>query len=133
MTKITKTSLLEVGPLELEVLGLLNTAGEQSVSEIQNSLKKSGHELAYTTVMTVLVRLYNKGLLARKKEGRLFLYSVTKKKDSSAQKIFERVRNSLFRSERLKPILSLLEGEQDLTREELEELRRAVDEKLKRR
>lgn len=124
--------LLEVGPLELEVLGILNTSGEQSVGDIQTHLKSSGHDLAYTTVMTVLVRLYNKNLVTRKKNGRLFLYSPAKKKDSSAQSIFEKVKNSLFRSERLTPILSLLDNENDLTREELEELKKAVEQRLKR-
>lgn len=124
--------LLEVGPLELEVLGILNTSGEQSVSDIQVHLKNSGHDLAYTTVMTVLVRLYNKDLVTRKKTGRLFLYAPAKKKDSSAHSIFEKVKNSLFRSERLTPILSLLDNEDDLTREELEELKKAVEQRLKR-
>lgn len=124
--------LLDVGPLELEVLGILNSSGEQSVSDIQASLKSSGHDLAYTTVMTVLVRLYSKHLVTRKKHGRLFLYSAARKKDSSAQSIFEKVKNSLFRSERLTPILSLLDNEEDLTREELEELKKAVEQRLKR-
>jgi len=124
--------LLDVGPLELEVLGLLNSAGEQSVSDIQTSLKSAGHDLAYTTVMTVMVRLYNKNLLTRKKHGRLFLYSAAKKKDFSANSIFEKVKNSLFRSERLTPILSLLDNEDDLTREELEALKKAVEQRLKR-
>lgn len=127
------TKLLEVGPLELEVLGLLNSAEEQSVSDIQAGLKRAGHDLAYTTVMTVLVRLYNKGLVARKKEGRLFLYSNARKKESSANKIFEKVKNSLFRSERLAPILSLLEGEEELTKEELQSLKKAVEERLKKK
>jgi len=127
------TKLLEVGPLELEVLGLLNASGEHSVTDIQASLKKSGHDLAYTTVMTVLVRLFNKGLVLRKKEGRLFLYSSAKRKDSSAAKIFEKVKNSLFRAERLTPILSLLDGEEDLTKEELEVLKKAVDERLRKK
>lgn len=124
--------LLDVGPLELEVLGILNSAGEQSVSDIQVSLKKAGHDLAYTTVMTVLVRLHNKNLVTRKKQGRLFLYSPAKRKDSSAYSIFEKVKNSLFRSEKLAPILSLLDNEEDLTREELEELKKAVEKRLKR-
>jgi len=124
--------LLDVGPLELEVLGILNTHGEQSVSDIQSRLKGSGHDLAYTTVMTVLVRLYNKDLVTRKKDGRLFLYLAARKKDSSAHSIFEKVKNSLFRSERLTPILSLLDNEDDLTREELEELKKAVEQRLKR-
>ncbi|HEY8271094.1 MAG TPA: BlaI/MecI/CopY family transcriptional regulator [Pseudobdellovibrionaceae bacterium] len=124
--------LLDVGPLELEVLGILNSSGEQSVTDLQTSLKRSGHDLAYTTVMTVLVRLHKKGLVTRKKQGRLFLYSAARKKDSSAHSIFEKVKNSLFRAERLTPILSLLDSEEDLTREELETLKKAVEQRLKR-
>lgn len=124
--------LLDVGPLELEVLGILNSAAGQSVTDIQKSLKASGHDLAYTTVMTVLVRLHKKNLVVRQKEGRQFLYTVAQKKDSSAPlRIFERVKNSLFRSEKLLPIMSLLDSHDDLSREELEELKRAVDARLK--
>jgi Predicted transcriptional regulator len=125
------TKLLDVGPLELEVLGVLNAGGEQSVSDIQAHLKKAGNDLAYTTVMTVLSRLYNKNLVQRKKEGRAFLYSPAKRKDSSAGGILEKVKKSLFRTERLAPIMSLLNSDEDLTREELEALKKAVEAKLK--
>jgi predicted transcriptional regulator len=128
------TKLLEVGPLEMEVLGVLNSTADQSVNEIQASLKKSGHDLAYTTVMTVLVRLYNKNLVTRKKDGRMFLYSAAiKRNDSSALHIFEKVKRSLFRADRLLPILSLLENEEELTKEELQELKAAVDARLKKK
>lgn len=122
--------LLEVGPLELEVLGILNSAANQSVSDIQSQLKKAGHDLAYTTVMTVLVRLHKKNLVTRSKEGRQFLYSANKKKDFSPQNIFERVKTSLFGSEKLRPILGLLEADEGLSREELEELKKAVETRL---
>jgi len=125
-------TLLEIGPLEMEVLGHLNSGGEQSVGDIQAGLKKFGNELAYTTVMTVLVRLHNKGLVQRRKESRYFLYSAAKRKDSTPFKIFEKVKNSLFRAERLTPILSLLDSEEDFSKAELEELKRAVEAKLKR-
>ncbi len=123
--------LLEVGPLELKVLGVLNSANDLSVTEIQAALKKSGHTLAYTTVMTVLVRLYKKNLVSRKKEGRQFLYAAAKR-GSSPLKIFEKFKTSLFGSENLKPILGLLEADDGLSREELKELKRAIEEKLKR-
>lgn len=123
-------NLLEVGPLELEVLGILSSGSNQSVNTIQVRLKESGHDLAYTTVMTVLVRLHNKGLTIRHKEGRQFLYSPAKKKDASTSKIFEKIKNSLFRTERLKPILSLLDSGEDLSREELQELKKAVEDRL---
>lgn len=123
--------LLEVGPLELEVLGLLNSHGEQSVASIQVALRGGGQDLAYTTVMTVLARLYKKGLVQRRKESRHFLYAAAGKKNASPSRIFERVKKSLFRTERLEPIMSLLESEKDLSREELEELKKAIERKLK--
>lgn len=123
--------LSTIGPLELKVLGVLNTETTISVSEIQTILKKQGHDLAYTTVMTVLVRLYNKNLVMRKKEGRQFLYSPAQK-NSSPLKIFERMKTSLFGKENLKPILSLLESDDGLSREELEELKRVVEARLKK-
>ena len=124
------SQLLDVGPLELEVLGVLNSHPDQCVADIQKSLKSSGHDLAYTTVMTVLVRLHKKNLVTRQKEGRQFLYSAAHKKDSTPLRIFERVKNSLFRSEKLLPIMSLLDSDQDLTQEELEQLKKAVDARL---
>jgi predicted transcriptional regulator len=124
--------LLEVGPLELKVLGVLNAASQLSVAEIQTALRQSGHVLAYTTVMTVLVRLFNKNLVSRSKEGRQFLYSAAKRGAASPFKIFEKVKTSLFGAENLKPILGLLDADDGLSREELQELKRAVEEKLKR-
>jgi BlaI family transcriptional regulator, penicillinase repressor len=123
----------DVGPLEMQVLGMLDGKEPMAVSAIQTSLKKSGNDLAYTTVMTVLVRLHNKGFVRRQKEGRQFLYSTGSGKESTSQRLFEKIRKSLFQNERLKPILALLDGDSDLTKDELKELRRAVDERLKRK
>lgn len=123
--------LSNVGPLELKVLGVLNAEENLSVSDIQMKLKKQGHDLAYTTVMTVLVRLFNKDLVIRQKGGRQFLYSPAKK-NASPLKIFERMKTSLFGNEKLRPILGLLESDDGLSREELEELKRVVDARLKK-
>ena len=121
--------LADVGPLELKVLGILNMEGKLSVSDIQASLKIQGHDLAYTTVMTVLVRLFQKDLVVRQKKGRQFFYSPAKK-HASPLKIFERMKTSLFGSERLRPILGLLESDDGLSRDELEELKRVVEARL---
>jgi len=45
--------------------------GNATVREL---VETSFHDLAYTTVMTTLDRLYKKGLLARSEEGRAFRY-----------------------------------------------------------
>lgn len=124
--------LSDVGPLELKVLGVLNREANLSVSEIQAILKKNGHDLAYTTVMTVLVRLFNKELVVREKDGRQFLYAPAKK-NASPLKIFERMKTSLFGNERLRPILGLLESDDGLSRAELEELKKVVDDRLRKK
>lgn len=51
--------------------------GARSVSEVLQALNaEDGHKpVAYTTVMTVLVRLHDKGYLSREKEGRRFRYA----------------------------------------------------------
>ena len=59
--------MVELGPLEMRILGFLDGAEPQSVADLRARL---GNELAYTTVMTVLSRLHDKGLVVRVKEVR---------------------------------------------------------------
>lgn len=62
-----------IGALEAEVLGHLWDATEPlSVRDIVSKLK--GRRRAYTTVMTVLTRLYEKGLVVRVLSGKAYLY-----------------------------------------------------------
>jgi len=124
--------LPDIGPLEMQVLGVVGANPDASVNDIQQVLKNKGQDLAYTTVMTVLVRLFKKKLINRVKDGRQFLYSVNKKQESSPIKILEKVKRSLFGRDRLKPILGLLDSEDNLSEVELKELKRAINEKLKR-
>ena len=60
------------GELEGEVLAALWAApGPLVPAEVQSAV---GGDLAYTTVMTILVRLHEKGLIERQKSGRAFAY-----------------------------------------------------------
>lgn len=61
-----------LGPLEVAVMETMWTRGEGNVRDVIDRL---GRPLAYTTVMTTLDRLYKKGLLARRKSERAFIYS----------------------------------------------------------
>ena len=65
-----------LGPLEQRVMARLWHAGPQAVGEVMEALNGSAErQLAYTTVMTILVRLHDKGLVTRQKEGRHFRYT----------------------------------------------------------
>lgn len=60
------------GPLEWKVLETLwQATSEASVRDLQPQFP----DIAYTTLMTTLDRLYRKGVLSRTKQGRAFFYS----------------------------------------------------------
>jgi predicted transcriptional regulator len=62
------------GALELQVLAVLAAAARPlTAREVQDEL---GDDLAYTTVMTTLGRLYDKGALSREPAGRAYAYRV---------------------------------------------------------
>jgi predicted transcriptional regulator len=60
------------GTLEQEILVVLSTQnGALTPAQVRRAL---GRDLAYTTVMTVLTRLHDKGFVQRKRAGRAFAY-----------------------------------------------------------
>jgi BlaI family penicillinase repressor len=66
-----RSSSRQLGPLEQRMLDALWAKGSATVREL---IEGGCHELAYTTVMTTLDRLFKKGLLTRSEEGRAFRY-----------------------------------------------------------
>jgi predicted transcriptional regulator len=114
----------------MRVLGLLEGTSPQSVVDVQHSLHRDRTELAYTTVMTVLGRLYDKGLVTRTKQSRRYLYSTARSAPQVKQSIFARVQRALFHNDRLRPIVALLD-EDTLSDAELRSLRRMIDHKIK--
>jgi len=69
----TRRSLLELAPLELECMNTLWPLGEASVRDIQNGLAPTLSR-AYTTIMTIMDRLTQKGIVERRKSGRAYMY-----------------------------------------------------------
>jgi predicted transcriptional regulator len=61
-----------MGRLESTLMEILWNTGESSVNDV---LARLDRPLAYTTIMTTLDRLYKKGVLARKKVERAFVYA----------------------------------------------------------
>jgi|SRR5277367_2281920 len=61
----------QIGPLEERLLAALWERGSATVRELVDA---GCSDLAYTTVMTTLDRLFKKNLLSREAEGRAFRY-----------------------------------------------------------
>jgi predicted transcriptional regulator len=67
-----RTSSSQLGPLEQRLLEALWARGSGTVREL---LEDGHHDLAYTTLMTTLDRLFKKKVLTRQAEGRAFRYA----------------------------------------------------------
>ena len=66
-------SILDLAPLELDCMNALWPAGEATVRDIQQALHPT-RPRAYTTIMTILDRLAQKGIVLRRKSGRAWVY-----------------------------------------------------------
>ncbi len=118
-----------LGPLERRVMELLWVGGELSV---QDACDRFGPVIAYTTVMTTLDRLFKKGLLTRRKQGRAYLYSAATTREEFDRRVTADVVDGLLErnQERPLPLLSNLVdavGERDVRL--LDELERLIRDK----
>ena len=66
-------SILDLSPLELDCMNALWPVGEATVRDIQQALHPT-RPRAYTTIMTILDRLAQKGVVLRSKSGRAWVY-----------------------------------------------------------
>ena len=120
---------LALGKLEREVLEQAWQRGEVSVRDIYRVFEE---RIAYTTLMTTLDRLYKKQILARRKDGRAFLYSAAFSREEFEHGIREDVIDGLFDTSAgtIQPILAcIVDTVSQRDRELLDELDRLVKEK----
>jgi predicted transcriptional regulator len=88
-------SILDLAPLELECLSVLWPMGEGTVRDIHRALAAS-RARAYTTVMTIMDRLEQKGIVARRKVGRAFLYQARLTAAEARLKAVEKIVQGFF-------------------------------------
>jgi len=115
------------GTLELRVLEALWALGrEASVRDVLDTFPGA----AYTTVMTTMERLHRKGVLARRRDGRAFLYQPVSSRETMESRLVARTIEPLLRGGSAQPILSYFVDEVSRHDERLlDELERLVREK----
>src|SRR5258708_6941048 len=118
-----------LGALEREVMTLAWSGHEISVREACEWL---GPTVAYTTVMTTMDRLFKKGLLARRKVGRAFLYRAAATREELESAVATELVQSLFERPGGAPLpilSSLVDAVSDRDRGLLDDLERLIREK----
>ena len=118
-----------LGALEREVMTIVWKTGEVNVRGASEQLASP---VAYTTVMTTMDRLFKKGLLARRKDGRAFLYRATVTEQELEGAVASELVTSLLQrdgTEALPLLSTLVDAVSDRDRALLDELERLIHEK----
>jgi BlaI family transcriptional regulator, penicillinase repressor len=126
-----RASSCELGPLEERLLEALWERGHATVREL---LEVGYKDLAYTTVMTTLDRLFKKGLLTREAEGRAFRYTPRISREELHREIAREALGQMLDSSPASslPLSYLVDILSERDAQLLEELRLLVEEKRRR-
>jgi len=114
-----------LGELEADVMGVVWEMGKVTVQDVKDALEPR-RALAYTTVMTVMSRLAEKGLLDRRKEGRAYYYTPAASQEKVAGSLLRSLVRRLYDGATGKAIAQLLESEENVDDAELERLEQLI-------
>lgn len=113
-------------PRELDVMSILWRRGSGTVTEVREAL---GEELAYTSVLSVLQTLEEKGYVRHEPEGRAYRYYPTVAPEQAGDSALARIREAIYQGS-AEWMFAQLVSDRKLKREELERMRRVLNERL---
>jgi BlaI family transcriptional regulator, penicillinase repressor len=113
-------------PAELEVLQALWERGPSTVREVMTVLN-GARPRAYTSVMSLMNVMADKGLLRAKPKGRAFLYSARVTRDKIRSRIVSELVGRVFDGSTGSLVLHLLE-QSKTDPQEIDEIRKALTE-----
>lgn len=92
----TKDGLVKVlGPLETEIMQILWQEGSSTVKKVHRKLAQQ-RDIAYTTVMTTMSRLADKGVLNRERDGLAYVYTPVISEDEFVNLVVQQVLDGLL-------------------------------------
>ncbi len=115
-----RTSLFD---LEAEIMEVVWDKGwsDFAVADVHRCLE-ANRSIAYTTVMTTITRLFDKGLLDRRKEGRRYQYMPKMQRSEFIEAMTREVLGSLPPVGQQTAVALLVERVQDADEDELDRL-----------
>jgi predicted transcriptional regulator len=113
-------------PREIEIMTVLWEHGPSTVTEVRDELSDGS---AYTTILTLLRVLEEKGHVAREAEGRAHRYAALIERDEASSSAIDRVIGQFFRGSPEK-LLTQLVSDHDIDDGTLRRLRALLDERI---
>ncbi len=117
------------GELELEILNVLWEQGPLTVREVLEHLRP-GRKPVYTTVLTVMRLMHEKGYLTRKEQGRAHVYQAKLREDSIKRGLLRGLIDAAFRGSKEALLVRLFQDE-GVSDEELQRVRALLGEQRK--
>jgi predicted transcriptional regulator len=109
---------------ELRLMRILWMRGESAVSDLVAAMP-DGETLAYNSVLTTVRILEQKGYVIHRQDGRAFVYSACVAEHEASRSEVKHMLSRFFGNSRERLLLSLL-GDEEISRDELERLKRAI-------
>ncbi len=106
--KTTRLLVRHLGPLELDVLGIVWNAGEITSRDVFETMRER-HPYGQSTILTVLRRLCNRGALEREDRNGMYHYSATISRDELGTALIDMVTEQVFRGDPV-PVIEHLTG-----------------------
>ncbi len=111
---------------ELEILSILWDKGKSSVKDVHEELPEE-RETGYTTTLKMMQIMTEKGMLAREKQGRGHIYYPIVKENETKNLFLRKMSDMLFNGSPAKLAMQAL-GQEKVTREDIDELKKLLDE-----
>ena len=113
-------------PRELDVMSILWRGGSGTVTEVREGLNE---DLAYTSVLSALQTLEEKGFVRHEPEGRAYRYFPTVAPEKAGRSALARIREAVFQGS-AELMFAQLVSDRKLKREELERMRSLLAERM---
>lgn len=111
---------------ELDIMAVLWEHGPSTVADVRQRLRD---ELAYTTVLTILRTLEEKGHVGHESEGRAYRYHARVERGEARVSAVDRITRKLFAGS-TETLLTHLVSDQELSDEQLQRIRDLLDARL---
>jgi len=117
---------LHFPPRELAVMSVLWRLGPSTVTEVREGLDE---DLAYTTVLSALQTLEEKGYVTHEAVGRAYRYEAAVPADRAGRSAIARIKEAIFQGSS-EAMLTQMVSDRKLGRAELERMRALLDARL---
>ena len=121
-----KSKSATLTPQELEIMKVVWQKGEATVRDVYEDLLER-RKIAYTTVMTMMKVLEGKGHLKKRQDDRAYVYKPTRPETTVVRSMVREFVDRLFDGS-AHPLVVHLVKDRQVTRKELEELTKLIDE-----